>query len=329
MKLFSVIRSKEWWEYKLPPLLAIGYATTHMAGQSLYHAAPWFLFLLAALVTGAVYVSLVNDMADREEDLASGKTNRMARFSKPVQWLLISLPVAVGLIFAWFLAHDRLSVFLYGMSWIAFSLYSLPPIRLKTRGGWGVLADACGAHFFTSLLMVSSTSYFTGQPIDWIWFAAVGVWSLVYGLRGILWHQFYDRENDLRGGLNTYASSKDPELFKKKSRLLMLIELAAMGVMLSRMALPLAFLGLLFYLILILIRYKKYGARIIVIIAPAHRPFQILMGDYYQVFLPLALMIAAALVHPAAWMVLALHLLLFPEKIKAAFMDMFRFVFKK
>lgn len=321
MRFFKVIRSVEWWEYKLPPLLAIGYGTALKTPGVFMLAIPQLVFLLLALVIGAVYVSIINDMTDIEADLASGKANRMVGIRPEIRWIFPVLCLSSGLVFCYFLYPDLLSIFLYLIPWISFSLYSFRPVRLKNRGIWGVLADASGSHIFTSLLMVSSISYVTGQSMDWLWFWSTGVWALCYGSRGILWHQFYDRKNDIQAGLNTYAVNIQPNQFRNKEIIIFCIEILAIASMLYslQLLLPLLFLGL--YILLALLRSKRLSYTPVLIISPENRSFHILMADFYQVFFPLSLLITAAFLQPYAWIILLVHLTLFPQKTIIAIKD--------
>lgn len=328
MRFFKIIRSVEWWEYKLPPLLAIGYATALKTEGVFMMAIPQLLFLLFALVIGAVYVSIINDMTDIEADLASGKANRMVGIRPGIRWVFPAMCLLAGLICGYFLYPDRLSIFLYLIPWISFSLYSFRPVRLKNRRIWGVLADASGSHIFTSLLMVSSISEVTGQSIDWLWFWSTGVWALCYGSRGILWHQFYDRKNDIQAGLNTYAVNILPDRFRNKEITIFCIELAAIATMLFSLQLLLPVLFLLLYAVLAVIRSKRLHYVPVLIISPENRPFHILMADFYQVFFPLALLVTAAFIQPYAWIILLAHLVLFPQKTITAIKD-FKSLFSK
>jgi hypothetical protein len=313
-KILSVIRSQEWWGYKIPPLLALGYATTLLSNTPLNKVALWFLFLLAAIVVDAIYVSIINDITDIEEDAASNKKNRMAAISPRVRWIFPAVCLLIGIFFC-SIFKDRLSILLYALSWLSFTLYSFPPARLKKRGILGVFADACGSTFFPSLLMVSATSSFAGQNIDWIWFSAVGIWSLANGLRGILWHQFYDRENDLKINLNTFASKIDPQAFKPKAIAIMVIEMVALAVMLVRLMNPVVIIFLAAYF-LMLMMYRKIGYSITIIMVPENPYYQIFLSDYYQVFFPISLLVAATIAFASAWIVLAVHIILFHAKIK-------------
>ncbi|WP_316839574.1 UbiA family prenyltransferase [Pedobacter gandavensis] len=333
MSIFNVIRSQEWWSYKLPPLLAIGYATALMSEVPLYQVAFQLLFLLSALIVGAIYVSVINDITDLEEDLASGKSNRIEKVPPKLRWLIPVACLLLGLMFGYLLYPDLLSCVLYLLSWIVFSLYSIKPIRLKNRGFWGVLADATGSHLFTSLLMVASISYVTHQEINLVWFIAVAGWSLCYGLRGILWHQFSDRENDLKVNLNTYASHILPADFKKYAILIMTLECSCLLLMLYELQSAYALIFLVLYFTLVLGRYLLYHTQLILILFNKEKPFQILMADYYQVFFPMALLLAAVQLNPKNLIILLIHALLFTEGLKRAFIDYIKFfrflLFKK
>src|SRR5688572_18236563 len=78
LRLAAVSRAGEWWEYKLAPTFAIFYATALTVEAPLTSLWLAALTLLLALVPGAIYVSIINDLADRHEDAAAGKVNRMA-----------------------------------------------------------------------------------------------------------------------------------------------------------------------------------------------------------------------------------------------------------
>jgi hypothetical protein len=284
--------------------------------------APRLVLLLISLVVGAIYVSVINDITDLEEDLASGKSNRIQQVPANLRWMIPAACICIGLGFGYFLFYpDLLSCLLYLLSWIVFSLYSIEPIRLKNRGILGVLADGCGSHVFTSLLMVSSVSYITKQPIDWVWFCGIGVWALCYGMRGILWHQFVDRDNDIKVNLNTYASKISPEDFKTKERILFAVELAALVVILYELNLAAPVIALIFYFLLVFIRYDRYKIGAIIVMKKNDGPFQILMADYYQLFFPLSLLLLASTQDSLNLIVLLSHILLFPYILWFAFHD--------
>lgn len=313
--LSKLSRVQEWWEHKLPSVLAIAYATSLFGNVSLIQLGSWLLFLLISIIIGAIYVSTINDITDIEEDLLSGKSNRMAKIPKKYRWAIPVACIALGIFFFYLFLPDEISAFIYVLPWISFSLYSFKPVRLKQRGVWGLFADASGAHLFIGLLMVSSISYISNQSIDIVWFSLVGIWSLCFGLRGILWHQYYDRENDLKINSTTYATQTPPNKFKKYEKVLMGFELVAFGGMLLKISLPILGIFLLFYCMLVILRYKIMGHKPVIVLNPINSPLQILMLDFYQVFFPLGILFYITYTQKFGWIILLIHLILFPRKL--------------
>lgn len=321
-KIWNIIRASDWWSYKLPPILAIAYATIISSSTSIYEAAPQLLVIMLSVFVGAIYVSIINDITDISEDQASGKSNRMASMPAKLRWLLPIGCLLLGLGFQFFYYPDNLSMVLYTLPWISFTLYSCKPFRFKKRGILGVLADASGSHLFISLLMISSLSYFSRIPINWTWFMSVAIWSFAYGLRGILYHQFLDRENDIEAKVNTYAAQISPESFKLPQLIISVVELLAFTVMLVLINEVLVYLFLAIYLLVIYARKRFLGYQVISIITEKNRPFQILMADFYQFFFPISLLIIGSIYNPISLIVLAVHLALFPHRILEYFQEM-------
>src|SRR5687768_1369633 len=129
--LAGTVRAGEWWEYKFVPILTLFYATAFLVGAPIASLWQGLLTLLLSLIPGAAYVSLVNDVTDIEEDAAAGKANRLAGRSRAFIGLALAAAIAGGLAFAWLWRDDPLLLAAYLAAWIAYSLYSLPPVRLK------------------------------------------------------------------------------------------------------------------------------------------------------------------------------------------------------
>lgn len=313
--LSKLIRASEWWGFKLPPLLSIAYATTLLSEGRLYALSPHYLFFLLSLAIGAIYVSIINDLTDIQEDQAVGKRNRVANLSPWARTAIVAGCFAAGMAVCYHIWPDRLTVGLYACAWLAFTLYSVPPFRFKKRGILGVICDASGAHFFPSLLMVSGISYAMGVEVDYHWFAWVGVWSMSFGCRGILWHQFLDRENDIKTQIKTFAAGIHPEKFQPFAIGLFCVELIALTGMLSHLNLGAAWLSFVLYVALVIIRYRRYANVPIIVISPENKHTQVLMIDYYQTFFPVSILISASVDQPLAWVILVVHTILFPRNL--------------
>ncbi|HLT41314.1 MAG TPA: UbiA family prenyltransferase [Sphingobacteriaceae bacterium] len=306
-------RVQEWWEHKLPAVLTIGYATSLSSNTPLIELAPWLAFVLTSIIVGAIYVSTINDITDIDEDLASSKNNRMSIIPKQYRWFIPCCCIAIGMLFFYSFLPDKVSAYIYILPWISFSLYSFKPFRLKHRGIWGLFADASGAHLFIGLLMVSSVSYASHQSVDAVWFALVGIWSLCFGLRGILWHQYYDRHNDLKVLATTFATEVHPDKFKTYEKGLIAIELLAFGGMVLKISLVILLIFLILYVILVILRYRVMGHKPVIVINPPNLLLQILMLDFYQVFFPLGVLLFIAFNQQHGWILLVIHIILFPR----------------
>jgi 4-hydroxybenzoate polyprenyltransferase len=313
-EIFRTVRGGEWWEFKLGPVLATIYASAFLLRVSILSLLPLVFIVLVSLAACAAYVSVVNDFTDRADDMASGKTNRLVGRSLSYIATLLALCILPGFAVALYWFHDRLLLLLYSASWVAFTLYSLPPIRLKERGSLGVLADACGAHLFPTLLAVAAVYRWTQQPFDLIWLVAIGAWSFSFGLRGILWHQLSDISYDESINLRTFVRAhRTASLQRLGNFIIFPVELATFAVMLlhTRCVVAVTLLG--FYAVLNFLRARLFEAKFC-IVEPKPKFHHIVMHEYYEVFFPLAYILASANQHPADLFVLLVHGLFFPKR---------------
>ena len=267
-------------------------------------ALPAIAVALAALVPAAVYASLINDATDLEADRAAGKRNRLAGRSATARIGALGGCILAGTaiaVLAW--RDDALALLLYGGSWLSFTLYSCPPVRLKVRGLAGPLADAAGAHVFPQLLMVAAVTSGLGDPLDLGWVAIIAAWSGVHGTSSVLWHQLDDISGDARAGLSTFARAH-PVTVRRTIRLLLPLELglfAALALYAGIAAVTLLFVP---YLFPALVRLRDHPAS-------AQARFRLIVDEYYIAAYPAILLCAAALHDPQVWIVMLGHLTLF------------------
>ncbi len=308
-RLACIFRAYDWWDHKLPPVLAVFYGTLFLSRHSVAVAVPAALALLVAVAAAAAFVSVVNDLADRGDDAAAGKLNRMAGRRRWEAALLVGVPLAVGLVLLIAWRRELPLMLAYAGSWIAFSLYSLPPFRLKKRGFAGVAADAAGAHLFPSLTALLLAAQIAGRAPDAWWTASVALWSFSYGTRGILWHQLLDSDNDRRADVPTFARRVSPTRAARfATHIVFPVEAAALAGMVLRLGSLLPLLFLLLYLALV----AAMGARIVIV--ASERRWAMALQDYDELFLPVSILCASALFHPLDALVLLAHLILFPRR---------------
>jgi hypothetical protein len=313
LELLRAARATEWWEFKLSPILATAYATAFLLRVSVISLWPLLLLLLVALAACATYVSVINDLTDFKDDLASGKANRLVGKSRTFVAAAFACCVLPGAAAAFRWRGEPLLLSLYLASWVAFTLYSLPPFRLKGRGVLGLLADASGAHLFPSLLAAAVVYRGRATPADALWFVAVGAWSLSFGVRGILWHQLSDLYNDEKIGLGTFARRHRMAWLRGLGNFVVFpLEVAAFCFLLWQAGSRLAFALLCYYALLTFLRRRLWGVHLVVVVPQARA--NIAMQEYYEVFFPLAFLLSSSAVYPLDVLVVVPHLLLFPRR---------------
>src|SRR5207302_611980 len=143
---------------------------------------PVVALALPALAVCASYVSVLNDVTDFKDDQASGKPRRWLGRSRAYPATLLAACVAAGAGFLIVWHKDSLLFGAYLFCWVAFTLYSAPPFRLKVRGFWGVAADACGAHLFPALFAMLLVRHWTGAGVPAEWTVLIGLWSCAAGV---------------------------------------------------------------------------------------------------------------------------------------------------
>ena len=314
------MRAGEWWEFKLLPVLATGYATAFLLKTSIISLWPQLVVALVALAVCAADASVVNDLADFNDDRASGKANRLVGKSRAFVTATLAGCVLLGLAVAFYWRSEPLMLSSYAASWIILTLYSLPPFRLKSRGVLGLLACASGEQLFPSLLIVSVVNRQYTGPMDVIWFVSVATWSLSFGLRGILWHQLTDRQNDEKVGLSTFARRHETAWLRRLGNFIIFpLELAAFCFMLWHAGSRVAITLLCYYAMLTYLRKRLWGVNLVVVV-PKPR-YQIVMQEYSEVFFPLAFLLSSSLRFHLDALIIVPHLLLFPRRAFHSFKD--------
>jgi 4-hydroxybenzoate polyprenyltransferase len=195
-------RSSDWVDSKLAWLGTGCYYLALISGWSLADTLAVMVRVFPFVVSLAALGYAANDYWDREADVAAGKR---ARESAPGpaghRWLVTVLMVATVL------ATVPLAVqgpsLLAGLALLVLAIaYSAPPLRLKTRGGWGVLAGALAQWGTPALPLL------VGRVTPTAGFALLFALGLSAGLRWMLLHQILDAPGDTRAGLRTFATDQ-------------------------------------------------------------------------------------------------------------------------
>ena len=325
LPLIKLIRCAEWWEIKLIPACAIFLATALRHGVPAATLFVPFVELIASLATGAAFVSLLNDWTDRDDDARAGKPNRFAK-SPALGVICLALSVALGVIWLWWFSARPWVACAFAAGWIVYAAYSLRPLRFKARGLPGLACDAVGAHLVPAMMAVGLATPNADQLTS-PWTAAIAVWSLAFGLRGIIAHQRADAARDRASGIATYVVSRGG--FHAQWRVRHLIfpaEVAALLIILFLLGSQLVLLELSVALLFQLTKVARFHL-VPVLTSPMERAEPVLAG-FYLVFLPLALLLEIVLREPHLLWLPAAWLLLFPLSLAVAVRDLVRLPFE-
>jgi len=312
----TLIRSSLWWDSKLPLTAGIAYALAwrlHVPYPALVY--PMLLLLLGG-VTSAIYASVFNDLMDEDEDRLAGKVTGMMQLSPAGKKTVLALTLTAMLVTAALLFRYPSAFVLYLVMWVTFTLYSLPPVRLKSRGAWGVLCVALGEHFLPLLAtaLIASTAG-ARPPIAWL--MALVVFAMAFGIRSILWHQLEDASNDRVSGTSTLGAKYDERLLRRLGeRYIFPVELGSFALFLALSGSWTAWGALVIYLSLEILRVRFFRVKVVVV-APEPN-FRFVMLEYYQLFFPLAYLLEYVRHDNRAVAMLAAQILLFPGPVVLA-----------
>jgi 4-hydroxybenzoate polyprenyltransferase len=317
-------RVDNWWYSKVAPAIAISFCSA-----LLYRVAAWdiarsvLLIALVGLCAGS-YGHIINDIFDIEVDRNAGKRNHMERFSPPQHLLFCLATLALGFTFSALAAPSPASFLLLAAEFLLPTIYSVPPLRLKSRGVLGLVCDSFGSHMMPCLYVTSimafhaPTAALVHTPRSIAFITVTAIWALVLGLTGILIHQFEDRENDLRSNIETFATVRAFAPMRRPIHLFFAVELAAittMIVLLLPVAPAIAIAAAVFAIALATKLQAQWQN-----VRPSNPEtlFQWwqLTHPFYETYLPLAASIQCAILYPP--------LAVFPVAQLAAFASSFR-----
>jgi 4-hydroxybenzoate polyprenyltransferase len=319
----SAVRAQQWWDYKIPPVLASALLLVGAGGRSRAWAeiGMVLLFLVAAAGTAA-FGHVVNDLADIGTDARAGKRNVMSMMSSPERVSLCGATLAVGLVpFGW-LPHGGWVVALVAVEVGLLVTYSVPPIRLKGRAVAGVLADASYAYVVPVGLTIA---VFAGRAVApavrWWVVTPVLAWACLMGVRGIVSHQIDDAENDRRADVDTLVRRVGAERALAWASRLVVVELGAAAVAVAAVSVAArsGWLGVFAAGYLAWRMFQVWFLWDEPLLAAAVRDREarlrligfVLLNEFVERWLPLAALVALALDRRAWWFVVAVYLLAF------------------
>lgn len=310
-----LVRFGEWWNHKLPPLLAVAYLLLGEQPVPLARGATALALFLATSVATAAFGHLLNDLADLRADRAAGVDRGLHALQPRARIALLAVTLAAALLPWLALPRDRWNVSLYLGELALLAAYSLPPCRLKERGVAGVVADALYAHALPVAITATTFRLVSGERGAWFTALAVAVvlWKLLQGLCGALVGQLRGRRADRRSGTRTLVIRLGPRrALAWVNRLFLPLQGVAFLVVCALVAwrhpwfapaYPVFFLATAWKLRRVWRKPRSFLRR--------SYPGYILLNDFHELWMPLLLLLPALARDPAYAWVLGAHLALF------------------
>lgn len=275
---------------------------------------------LVAVIGIAGFGHLFTDMFDVDEDRQRRQSNTWGDAGTARRTLLLAgVLLASSLPWAW-IPIGRLGALLLAAEFMMFALYAVPPIRLKSRGLPGIVADGMYAHALPALWSWLPFAHLSGaETLLWIG-VVIGIWGLSVGVRELMHHQAIDAEPDRAAGAMTYGARRGRQhLMRVLQRFVLPIELASLILLLgaigTKTLLPAAGFALYFGWSIIKVRATWLERIALFPVARNEDGVTILargiLSPFYYGWLPLLLAAALALRDNTYLILLGLHFVLF------------------
>lgn len=289
--IWQITRSGEWLTWKIPVFLTAALVVIHSVGKPVDLELGWHLGrVVLGLIIGAVFVSVLNDFTDLDDDRMAGKANRLESLTPQVRWLVLLLSILLVAAFTILVEEEGMSRLWYMAACLSFVVYSVPPFRVKKKGAWGGLGDALGASLFPMLYVAHDTASVLGTELSAGQSGYMLVWALAHGFRGILWHQYRDQAFDASIGSRTFATEHRFRTMKRIEPLIVAVEMGAFLMFAGYDLLPLMLVMLSIHLFVVILSFILLDVRHVMVVSPKDREQYMLYGTFYQTLCPVALL---------------------------------------
>ena len=181
--------------------------------------------LFSMLGTGYGY--LINDFADRELDRLHGKRNAFHGVSTTVAIAMLVLTLLASVAVGWSFLRRPWFAAIWGLWVCVATFYSMPPLRLKERGGWGLAATVIAQQTLPAALVFAAFRRLS----TWGALAFV-VYATARGLSSDAGHQWRDWARDSSTGTRTFAVRRGYTAISRLYALNLEVEKALLGLVL-------------------------------------------------------------------------------------------------
>lgn len=267
---------------------------------------------------------VINDLTDVKQDLRSGHYNIMVRHARLGRCLILIFVVLLGTLPWIWLPRSPLILTLLALEYGLFLAYSVPPIRLKTRGLWGPIADSIYAYVLPGTIAALVASDGESGPAFVAYIIAFVVWCFLFGLVGILKHQLFDHSRDRLDNIRTFVvtygwgAAFDATLKLSYAAMIAYLFLITIQGHVNHFI----FIGFGVHLSWQLWSWKRHHIALARLENPVSRPerfhliYDQVLGNFCWYWQPLIILILLALRSSDYLILLLAHLLLLPNGIK-------------
>ena len=313
------LRLSKPWNYKVPLLMIMPFFLLNTLEIQGGQAIALYACALITSVGFAGFGYTTNDLSDEEADRMVGKSNSAITYGKTNMILMAFGFLLVALLPWMYLPSDSFSLLLIVLELLLFMLYAFPPFRLKNKGVVGVFTDALYAYVVPAVL-ATWTFYLAGDKKManlTLFILPLALWLLFVGLRGIVYHQLADFENDALAGSTTWVQSIGRQTAEKIIvRFLLPLEIGTLGFFLWFLSehgryIPLFFGVWMFYGLYLYWRNKPESAE-----PPYKQWTNVMLDQAYTEWLPLVVLLTVGTTVCSTWVILCIHLVLFRSPLK-------------
>jgi hypothetical protein len=162
-----------------------------------------------------------------------------------------------------------------------------------------------------------------GRAFGSVFAVSVGLWTLAHGIRSALWHQLTDVEADTRSDLRTFGRGHPDASRRLGTYVAFPLEVVSFATALVVAGAPAALAVLPLYVVLELLRARRWSSAIVIVSPARSTAYRIAMNELYVAVYPLVFLLAAALREPADLLILAAHLAAFPRTLPRLATDVY------
>lgn len=280
------------------------------------------LFTIASLGIGT-FGHLLNDLTDVAQDVRSGSQNLVVRQGIFARLILFAAALLAAILPWLCLPTTPAIVALLLCEFLLFALYSVPPFRLKNRGAFGPVADSLYGYVVPNLVGVLLFSQLGGSVPMWL-LAIIAVWAFFFGLEQIIHHQLIDASRDEIDGIRTFVTVRGwAAAFGILRKVIVPLEAVSFFFLLLCAGLfapviPFFFALYLFLCLRVWAKHSLWSTASLgrlPLIDQIHLVTDLAIAKFTWRWLPLLALLHLAFVRPEYWLLVPLHLALFPDPV--------------